>query len=119
MNNTNSSNDILKLYTLVNTNKSLDLLNVYIEKIANNQSKKLKYIIDFEATNLDILFTTLKLLNISSKITYKEYERLDETEINFYLEKMHGLKYFTNQNKNIKTNIDLINYLHMVHTFVT
>lgn len=111
MNNTNSSNDILKLYTLVNTNKSLDLLNVYIEKIANNQSKKLKYIIDFEATNLDILFTTLKLLNISSKITYKEYERLDETEINFYLEKMHGLKYFTNQNKNIKTNIDLINYL--------
>ena len=84
MNNTSSSNSILKLYTLVNTNKSLDLLNIYLEKIANSQSTKLKYIIDFEATNLDILFTTLKFLNTTSKITYKEYEKLDEKEITYY-----------------------------------
>ena len=110
MNNTSSSNSILKLYTLVNTNKSLDLLNIYLEKIANSQSTKLKYIIDFEATNLDILFTTLKFLNTTSKITYKEYEKLDEKEITFYLDKMHGLKYFQTQNKSIKTNLDLLNY---------
>ena len=107
----NYNDNITKLYTFVNMKKSLNNLKLYIEKIANNKCQSLKFIDDFEPNVLDLLFTSLKMLNFSDKITLKDIEKIDKKELSYYIEKSHGMKYFTKQNSSIKNEEQLINFI--------
>ena len=87
----NYNDNITKLYTFVNMKKSLNYLKIYIEKITNKRCQSLKFIEDFEPNVLDLLFTSLKMLNFNNKITFKDLSNIDKKELDFYIEKSHGL----------------------------
>ena len=107
----NYNDNITKLYTFVNMKKSLNYLKIYIEKITNKRCQSLKFIEDFEPNVLDLLFTSLKMLNFNNKITFKDISKIDKKELDFYIEKSHGLKYFSKQNSTIKNEEQLINFI--------
>ena len=100
-------NNINKLFTYTNTNKTLNLLEIYLEKILNPISKKLKFIPEFDLLSQDLLFTSLKYVNINDF----DYSKIDFKELSYYLKLSKGLSFFSKQNKAIKTKKNLVSYL--------
>ena len=103
--------NISKLNTLVRMIKSNELLGIYIEKITNNKSKNLKFVNDFDYISLDLLYTSLQIMNSSENIKPEEYEKLDKRELKYYIDKIKGISYFKNQVSAIKDVETLITYL--------
>ena len=99
-----------KLYTLTNTRSSISLLDFYVSKITNNKCVNLKFINTFDAISMDLLFLSLKVMHISSFNT-NDYKKINKDELKYYMSIEHGIKYFTNQNHNIKNEEQLINFI--------
>ena len=85
--------NISKLNTFVNMVKSNEFLSIYVEKITNNRSKNLKFINDFDTISLDLLYTSLQILN-DRKVTKEDYNKLDKKELKYYLDKTKGINFF-------------------------
>ena len=64
--------NISKLNTFVHTIKSNEFLSIYIEKIINNKSKSIKFINDFDYISLDLLYTSLQIMNSKENITKEQ-----------------------------------------------
>ncbi len=103
--------NISKLNTLVRMIKSNELLSLYIEKITNNRSKNLKFVNDFDYISLDLLYTSLQIMNSVDNINEQEYNKLDKKELKYYMDKIKGINYFKNQVPAIKDVDTLITYL--------
>ena len=103
--------NISKLNTFIHMVKSNEFLNIYIEKIINNKSKSIKFINDFDHISLDLLYTSLQIMNYKDKITKETYYKLDKKELKYYMDKIKGISYFKNQVPSIKTEELLIEYL--------
>ena len=103
--------NISKLNTIIHMIKSNELLSLYIEKITNNRSKNLKFVNDFDYISLDLLYTSLQIMNSSENIKPEEYNKLDKHELKYYLDKIKGINYFKNQVSSIKDVETLITYL--------
>ena len=102
--------NIAKLKTFIHMTKSNELLTLYIEKITNNKSKNLKFVNDFDYIALDLLYTSLQIMN-SNNFHEDEYNKIDKKELKFHLDKTKGINYFKNQVPSIKDNESLISYL--------
>ena len=102
--------NISKLNTFVNMVKSNEFLSIYVEKITNNRSKNLKFINDFDTISLDLLYTSLQILN-DRKVTKEDYNKLDKKELKYYLDKTKGINFFKKQITTINTEEKLISYL--------
>ncbi len=102
--------NISKLNTFINMTKSNEHLGVYIEKILNNRSKNLKFISDFDYIALDLLYTSLQIMN-NNHLTKEELAKLDQKELKYYMDKVKGISYFKMQVPSIKTEESLIDYL--------
>lgn len=103
--------NISKLNTIIHMIKSNELLSLYIEKITNNRSKNLKFVNDFDYISLDLLYTSLQIMNSSENIKPEEYNKLDKRELKYYLDKIKGINYFKNQVPAIRDIETLITYL--------
>jgi len=103
--------NISKLNTFVHMLKSNELLKIYIEKITNNRSKNLKFVNDFDYIALDLLYTSLQIMNSTDTIKVEEYEKLDKRELKYYLDKTKGINFFKNQVHSLKDCNILISYL--------
>ncbi len=103
--------NISKLNTFVNMTKSNEHLGVYIEKILNNRSKNLKFISDFDYIALDLLYTSLQIMNYKERLTKEEFNKIDKKELKYYMDKIKGINYFKNQIPSIKNEEVLIDYL--------
>lgn len=103
--------NISKLNTFIHMIKSNELLSIYIEKITNNKSKNLKFVNDFDYISLDLLYTSLQIMNSDSSLKDSEFAKLDKRELKFYLDKTKGINFFKNQTPAIKNINTLITYL--------
>ena len=103
--------NISKLNTFIRMSKSNELLGIYIDKIINNKSKKMKYVSDFDSISLDLLYTSLQIMNYKDKVTKEAYNKLDKKELKYYLDKLRGMSYFKRQLPSIKNEEILIDYL--------
>lgn len=104
-------NNISKLNTFVHMTKSNEFLSIYIEKILNNKSKNIKFINDFDHISLDLLYTSLQIMNDKEKITKEDFEKLDKKELEYYMNKVKGISFFKNQVSSIKSEEVLVDYL--------
>lgn len=102
---------ISKLNTFVRMSKSNELLGIYIDKIVNNKSTKMKFVSDFDSISLDLLYTSLQIMNYKDKVTKEAYNKLDKKELKYYLDKLRGMSYFKRQLPSIKNEEILIDYL--------
>lgn len=102
--------NISKLNTFVLMSKSNEFLSIYVEKILNKKSKTMKFIADFDCTTLDILYTSLQLINNDDN-KHKFYNKIDKKELKYYLDKVKGLNFFKRQNHAMKNEEILIQYL--------
>ena len=103
--------NISKLNTFIRMSKSNEFLGTYIEKIINNKSKKMKFISDFDSISLDLLYTSLQIMNYKDKVTKEAYNKLDKKELKYYLDKLRGMSYFKRQLPSIKNEEILVDYL--------
>lgn len=103
--------NISKLNTFVHMTKSNEFLSIYIEKILNNKSKNIKFINDFDHISLDLLYTSLQIMNDKEKITKEDFEKLDKKELEYYMNKIKGISFFKNQISSIKSEEILVDYL--------
>ncbi len=103
--------NISKLNTFIRMSKSNELLGIYIDKIINNKSKKIKFVSDFDSISLDLLYTSLQIMNYKDKVTKEAYNKLDKKELKYYLDKLRGMSYFKRQLPSIKNEEILIDYL--------
>ena len=103
--------NISKLNTLIRMIKSNELLSIYIEKIMNNRSKNLKFVNDFDYISLDLLYTSLQIMNSIDNIKEEEYNKLDKKELKYYIDKIKGINHFKSQVPAIKDVESLISYL--------
>ncbi len=103
--------NITKLNTFIHMTKSNEFLSIYIEKIINNKSKNIKFINDFDHISLDLLYTSLQIMNNKETITKEEYNKLDKKELKYYIDKVKGMSYFKNQVSSIKNEEVLVCYL--------
>lgn len=103
--------NISKLNTFVHMVKSNEFLSIYIEKIINNKSKSIKFINDFDHISLDLLYTSLQIMNYKDKITKETFYKLDKKELKYYMDKTKGINHFKNQIPSIKSEEILVEYL--------
>ena len=103
--------NISKLNTYIRMSKSNELLGIYIDKIVNNKSSKIKFVTDFDSISLDLLYTSLQIMNYKDKVTKEAYNKLDKKELKYYLDKLRGMSYFKRQLPSIKNEEILIDYL--------
>lgn len=103
--------NISKLNTFIHMTKSNEFLSIYLEKIINNRSKSIKFINDFDYISLDLLYTSLQIMNNKDKISKEEYEKIDKKELKYYLDKVKGISYFKRQVPQIKSDEILIDYI--------
>ena len=103
--------NISKLNTFVHTIKSNEFLSIYIEKIINNKSKSIKFINDFDYISLDLLYTSLQIMNSKEKITKESFYKIDKKELKYYMDKVKGINYFKKQVPAIKSEEILVEYL--------
>lgn len=104
-------NNIAKLDTFASMVKSNELLNTYVDKIINKNNKSIKYSNDFDYISLDLLYTSLQMINNRENISKDDYAKLDKKELTYYLNKVKGINFFKNQVPQIKSEEQLINYL--------
>ena len=103
--------NISKLNTFIHMTKANELLSIYIEKIMNNKSKNLKFVNDFDYISLDLLYTSLQIMNSNNIVNEEELNKLDSRELKYYLDKTKGISFFKNQVSSIKDNESLISYI--------
>ena len=103
--------NISKLNTFIHMVKSNEFLSIYIEKIINNKSKSIKFINDFDHISLDLLYTSLQIMNYKDKITKETFYKLDKKELKYYMDKTKGINYFKKQVPAIKSEEVLVDYL--------
>ena len=103
--------NISKLNTFIRMSKSNELLGIYIDKIFNNKSKKIKFVSDFDYISLDLLYTSLQIMNYKDKVTKEAYNKIDKKELKYYLDKLKGMSYFKRQLPSIKNEEILVDYL--------
>ncbi len=103
--------NISKLNTFIHMTKSNEFLTIYIEKILNNKSKSIKFINDFDYISLDLLYTSLQIMNDKDRITKEEFNKLDKKELEYYMNKVKGINYFKRQVPAIKSEEILVDYL--------
>lgn len=103
--------NISKLNTFIHMTKSNEFLSIYIDKITNNKCKSIKFINDFDYISLDLLYTSLQIMNNKDKITKEEYNKIDKKELKYYMDKLKGINYFKKQVPLIKNEEILIDYL--------
>ena len=103
--------NISKLNTFVHMTKSNEFLELYIEKIMNNRSKNIKFINDFDNISLELLYTSLQIMNSNTKNIKDEINKLDNNELKHYLDKVKGIGSFKAQVPSLKDNESLITYL--------
>jgi len=103
--------NISKLNTFIRMSKSNEFLSLYIDKIINNKSKKIKFISDFDSIALDLLYTSLQIMNYKDKVTKESYNKIDKKELKYYLDKLRGMSYFKRQLPSIKNEEILVDYL--------
>ena len=106
--------NISKLNTFVHTIKSNEFLSIYIEKIINNKSKSIKFINDFDYISLDLLYTSLQIMNSKEKITKESFYKIDKKELKYYMDKVKGINYFKKQVPAIKSEEILVEYLRKI-----
>lgn len=107
--------NIAKLNTYVLMTKSNESLELYINKILNKQCKSLKFINDYDFISLDLLYTSLQIMNTSS-VSYKELNKIDKKELKYYMGKTKGINHFKNMVPSIKDEESLINYIKLALT---
>lgn len=103
--------NISKLNTFIHMTKSNEFLEIYIEKIMNNRSKNIKFINDFDHISLELLYTSLQIMNSNTKNIKDEINKLDKNELKHYLDKAKGIGFFKSQVPTIRDNESLITYL--------
>ena len=103
--------NISKLNTYIHMTKSNDLLRIYLEKITNKKSKSLKFVHDFDYISLDLLYTSLSIMNTKDKITTEEFNKIDKGELRYYLGKIKGMNTFKKQVPSLNTEEQVVNYL--------
>ena len=103
--------NISKLNTFVHMTKSNEFLELYIDKIMNNRSKSIKFINDFDHISLELLYTSLQIMNSNTRNLKVEINKLDKNELKHYLDKTKGIGFFKTQVPTIKDNETLISYL--------
>ncbi len=103
--------NISKLNTYIHMTKSNEFLSIYIDKIINKKCKSIKFINEFDQISLDLLYTSLQIMNYKDKVTKDSYNKLDKKELKYYLDKVKGLNYFKNQAPSIKTEEILVDYI--------
>ena len=103
--------NISKLNTFIHMTKANELLSIYIEKIMNNKSKNLKFVNDFDYISLDLLYTSLQIMNSNNIVNEDELNKLDSRELKYYLDKTKGISFFKNQVSSIKDSESLISYV--------
>lgn len=103
--------NISKLNTFIHMVKSNEFLSIYIEKIINNKSKNIKFINDFDHISLDLLYTSLQIMNYKDKITKETFYKLDKKELKYYMDKTKGINFFKQQVPVIKSEEVLVDYL--------
>lgn len=99
--------NITKLSTNILMNNSNNYLSVYLEKILNKKSKNLKYIPEFNCELLELLYTSLQMMNYET-LRLEDYNKLDKIELRSYLTQ---ISYYKNQVPSLKTDLQLINYI--------
>ena len=100
--------NITKLSTNVLMTNSNNYLSIYLEKILNKKSKTLKFIPEFNCELLELLYTSLQLMNYNDTLRLEEYSKLDRQELKKYLTQV---SYYKNQVSTLKTDLSLINYI--------
>ena len=100
-----------KLNTFILMSKSNEILIDYIGKIFNKKCKFIKFVPDFDCVSLDLLYTSLKVMNNKESLTSKEFKKFDKDEIKYYINRVKGMKFFTKQVPSIKTEEQLIVYI--------
>ena len=103
--------NVPKLNTFVLMAKSNELLINYVKKISNKKVDSMKFEPDFDCVSLDLLYTSLKIMNNNEKITSKDFNKLDKDELKYYINRVKGMKFFTKQVPSIKNEEQLISYI--------
>ncbi len=103
--------NISKLNTFIHMVKSNEFLGIYIEKIINNKSKSIKFINDFDHISLDLLYTSLQIMNYKDRITKEAFYKIDKKELKYYMDKTKGINYFRKQISSFKSEDVLVEYL--------
>lgn len=103
--------NISKLNTYVITTKSNNSLNLYLEKILNNKCTSIKFINDYDYVTLDLLYTSLQIMNSEEKINVKDFNKIDKKELKYYIDKTKGINYLKNQVSSLKNDEILTNYI--------
>ena len=109
MNRGNIINNISKLNTFIIMSKTNDYLRTYVEKLFDKKSKKIKFINDFDANTIDLLYSSLQLMNNKGSLSPKDYNKIDKKELKYYIDKSKGLKHYNKQCSSIKTEEQLLN----------
>ena len=102
----NLLNHISKLNTFIHMTKSNEFLKIYIDKIFNKKCKSLKFISDFDQVSLELLYTSIEVLN--ANIDLNNYNKIDKKELKFYMDKLKGISYFKKQLSSIKDEKDVV-----------
>ena len=102
---------VIKLNTFVHMSKSNELLMDYITKILNNKCKLVKYADDFDCVSLDLLYTSLKIMNNKEKISSDDFKKIDKDELKYYIKRVKGMKFFTDQVSSLKNEEVLVSYI--------
>ena len=103
--------NISKLNTFIHMNKSNEALGIYVEKLTNGRSQSLKFVPDFDSFSLDLLYTSLQMMNKNNYISKVDYNKLDKRELAYYFKKVKGISFFKKQVPSLKTEEVIINYL--------
>lgn len=103
--------NISKLNTYIHMTKSNELLRIYLEKITNKKSKSLKFVPDFDYISLDLLYTSLSIMNTQNKITTEEFNKIDKGELKYYFGKIKGINTFKKQVPSLNSEEIVINFL--------
>ncbi|MBR6133560.1 MAG: hypothetical protein IKQ29_02455 [Bacilli bacterium] len=103
--------NVPKLNTFVLMAKSNELLINYVNKISNKKVNSMKFESDFDCVSLDLLYTSLKVMNNNDKLTTKEFNKLDKDELKYYIKRLKGMKTITSQVPTIKKEEQLISYI--------
>lgn len=100
--------NITKLSTNILMTNSNRYLSIYLEKILNKKSKTLKFIPEFNCDLLELLYTSLQIMNYSDTLKLEDYNKLDKLELKKYFT---TISYYKNEVPSLKTELSLINYI--------
>lgn len=100
--------NIAKLSTNILMTNSNNYLSIYLEKILNKKSKTLKFIPEFNSELLELLYTSLQLMNYNKTLKIEDYNKFDRIELKKFLTQVKNYKL---EVPTLKNDINLINYI--------